>query len=40
LELNQNRYGTYLGGRELREEAVEGPVGLVLPESGHKSSRQ
>jgi len=36
--LNQNRHGTYLGGRELREEAAEGSVGLVLPESGNNSN--
>jgi len=40
LELNKNGDGTYLGGREPREGVAQGPVGLVLPESEHKTGRQ
>jgi len=33
--LNHNKNGTYLRGRKLREEAVEGSIEFVLLESGH-----
>jgi len=35
--MNQNRNRTYLGVRELREEAAEGSVGLFLPKADHGS---
>jgi len=36
LELNPIKDETYLGEWEPREEAAEGPVGLVLPEFEHE----
>jgi len=40
LELNPNKDETYLGERKPKEEAVEGPIGLVLPEFEHETDRQ
>jgi len=40
LELNPNKDETYLGERKSREEAVEGLVGLVFPESEHETGGQ
>jgi len=40
LELNQSEDGTYLGEWRPGEEATEGPVELVLPESEHATNIQ
>ena len=40
MELNQGEDGTYLGEWTLGEEATEGPVELVLPESEHATDIQ
>ena len=39
MELNQSKDGTYLGEWKPREEAAEGPVELVLPESEHATEQ-
>jgi len=35
--LSQNRKRSYLGGKEWREDATEGSVGLLLPKSDHRA---